>query len=229
MGQILRSNLHRSGRRKKMTQSQNIAIPQRQIANLSLYFLERHSLTKEEKVKSIVSVICLATICIFVCPAFAADQGTFMIVPISCNKTTGNAVASDVLAGKTFSNQYAVGVTGTLPNVGKQVITPTIFNQTITRGYHDGSGLVVGDSDLRNIYIVKNKDIYGVKGSLGVFWGCRTGTDSWNSTACGIDCIQFSGLGAVGCANLCNGIYNLIAASLPYNIGGFICGGNGGL
>lgn len=179
--------------------------------------------------KRIVFVIFLATVCIFTCSAFAADHGTFMIVPIGCNKTAGDAVASDVLAGKTFSSRYAVGVLGAMPNVGKQVITPKTFNQTITRGYHDGSGTVVGDGDLKNIYILKNRDIFGVTGSLGVFWGCRTGTDSWNSTLCGVDCIQLSALGAVGCTNLCNGIYNLIIASLPYNVGGFICGGKGGL
>ena len=179
--------------------------------------------------KKIVSAIFLVIIYIFACSAFAADHGTFMIVPIGCNMTTGDAVASDVLAGKTFSNKYAVGVPGVMPNVGKQVIMPTTSNQTITKGYHDGSGMVVGDSDLKNVYILRNRDIFGVKGSLGVFWGCRTGTDSWNSTACGIDCIQLSALGAVGCTNLCNGIYNLITAYLPYNVGGFICGGKGGL
>ena len=164
--------------------------------------------------KRIVSMIFLETICVFAFSAFAADHGSFMIVPIGCssNKITGNAVASDVLAGKTFSNNYVVGITGTMPNVGKQVVTPTTFNQVITHGYHDGSGVVVGDSDLRNIYILKNVDIFGVKGSLGVFWGCRTGTDSWNSTLCGVDCLQSSALGAVGCTNLCNGILLL---SLP--------------
>jgi hypothetical protein len=179
--------------------------------------------------KRIVSMIFLVTICIFVCSAFAADQSTFMIVPIGCNMTSGDAVASDVLMGKTFSNKYAVGVPGTMPNVGRQVITPTTFDQKITKGYHDGSGMVAGDGDLKNIYILKNRDIFGVKGSLGVFWGCRTGTDSWNSTLCGVDCIQSSALGAIGCTNLCNGIYNLVAASFPYNVGGFICGGKGGL
>ncbi|MBU0960371.1 MAG: hypothetical protein KKH60_02505, partial [Proteobacteria bacterium] len=157
-----------------------------------------------------VSLIFLITICIFACSAFANDQTTFMVVPVACNKTQGDAVAGDVLQGKTFSNKYAVGILGAMPNAGKQIVTPTTSNQTIARGYHDGSGMVVGDGDLKNLYILKNIDIYGVKGSLGVFWGCRLGTDSWNSTACGIDCIQFSALGAVGCTNFCNGISNLI-------------------
>ena len=218
-------------KRNETTKPQDSAKPQGQIANLRLYFLENYYLTKEGGVKRIVSMIFWVTICVFAFSAFAADQSTFMIVPIGCssNKITGDAVARDVLAGKTFSNNYVVGITGIMPNVGKQVVTPTTVNQTITHGYHDGSGAVVGDDDLKSIYILKNRDIFGVKGSLGVFWGCRTGTDSWNSTACGVDCIQSSALGAIGCTNLCNGIYNLIAASFPYNVGGFICGGKGGL
>ena len=187
------------------------------------------ALTKEGRVKRIVSIIILVTNFIFACSVFAADDGSFMIVPIGCNKNTGDAVASDVLVGKTFSNKYAVGISGIMPNVGRQVITPTTSNQTITRGYHDGSGMVVGDGDLKDNYIIKNVDIFGVKGNLGVFWGCRTGTDSWNSTLCSVDCITLSALGAVGCTNLCNGINNLLTVSLPYYVGGFICGGKGGL
>ncbi|MBU0665322.1 MAG: hypothetical protein KJ990_12370 [Proteobacteria bacterium] len=179
--------------------------------------------------KRSVSVIFLVTICIFACSVSADETIRVVVVPLGRGEATGNAVASDVLAGKTFSNQYAVGVHGTMPNIGKQVITPTTSNQTISKGYHDGSGMVVGDGDLKNIYILKNVDIFGVKGNLGLFWGCRTGTDSWSSTLCGVDCIQFSSLGAVGCTTLCNGIYNLLTVSLPYYVGGFICGGNGGL
>lgn len=171
----------------------------------------------------------LVAICILACSALAAETIRFVVVPLGGGEATGNAVASDVLAGKTFSNQYAVGIPGTMPNVGKQVIIPTTSSQTITKGYHDGSGMVVGDADLKNTYILKNVNIFGVTGNLGLFWGCRTGTDSWNSTLCGVDCITHSALGAVGCATLCNGINNLLTVSLPYYVGGFICGGNGGL
>ena len=170
-----------------------------------------------------------ATVLILAASAFAAEQSTFMIVPVNCNKSKGNAVASDVLQGKTFSNSNAVGIFGSMPNVGKRVITPTTFNRPIPRGYHNGSGWVTGDGDLQKTYILKNIDIFGVKGELGMFWGCRLGTDSWDSTACAVDCIQLSALDAVGCTNLCYGISNLINLYLPYNLGGFICGGNGGL
>lgn len=55
---------------------------------------------------------------------------------------TGNAVVVDVLATKTFSNATANGLTGTMPNIGKQDITPSAVEQSITLGYHDGTGVV---------------------------------------------------------------------------------------
>ncbi|MFH2124471.1 MAG: hypothetical protein ABIJ50_13440 [Pseudomonadota bacterium] len=179
--------------------------------------------------KGIVSIIILLTICIFTCSASVADTIRVVVVPLGGGKATGDAVAGDVLAGKTFSNQYAAGIPGIMPDIGKQVITPTTSDQTITKGYHDGSGMVAGDEDLRDLYIFKKVDIFGVQGSLGLFWGCRTGTEGWNSTLCGVDCITHSALGAVGCATLCNGINNLLTVSLPYYVAGFICGGHGGL
>lgn len=56
---------------------------------------------------------------------------------------TGDAVAADVLAGKTFSNANAVGVTGTMVNRG--AVSETIQpggSYTIPEGYHNGSGVV---------------------------------------------------------------------------------------
>lgn len=56
---------------------------------------------------------------------------------------TGDAVAADVLAGKTFSNANAVGLTGTMVNRGavSQTIQPG-SSYTIPEGYHNGSGTV---------------------------------------------------------------------------------------
>lgn len=58
---------------------------------------------------------------------------------------TGDAVAADVLAGKTFSNANAVGVTGTMVNRGavSGQATPS-QPYTIPEGYHNGSGTVTG-------------------------------------------------------------------------------------
>ena len=56
---------------------------------------------------------------------------------------TGDAVAADVLAGKTFSNANTVGVTGTMVNNG--AVSQTLSGRqsyTIPEGYHNGSGVV---------------------------------------------------------------------------------------
>ncbi|GAA0390606.1 phage tail protein [Paenibacillus motobuensis] len=81
-------------------------------------------------------------------------------------KATGNAAISDVLAGKTFSNVSASGLTGTMPNQGAKTITPGTANQTIAAGYHNGSGLVKGDPNLIADNLPKDKTIFGVTGVL---------------------------------------------------------------
>lgn len=60
---------------------------------------------------------------------------------------TGDAVASDVLTGKTFSNANEVGVSGTMPNNGavSGVATPS-QPYTIPAGYHNGSGIVTSSA-----------------------------------------------------------------------------------
>lgn len=56
-------------------------------------------------------------------------------------QTGGNAVASDVLSGKTFTNDTGVQ-TGSMVNRGAITITPSGNAQTIQQGYHNGSGTV---------------------------------------------------------------------------------------
>lgn len=78
----------------------------------------------------------------------------------------GDAEASHVLAGKTFSSKVAgIGVTGTMPNNGAVVITPGTSNITIPAGYHNGSGYVKGDANLIPDNIVEGKSIFGVTGT----------------------------------------------------------------
>lgn len=59
---------------------------------------------------------------------------------------TGDAVAADVLTGKTFSNASAVGIAGTMPNNGavSGQATPS-QPYTIPAGYHNGSGVVTAE------------------------------------------------------------------------------------
>lgn len=56
---------------------------------------------------------------------------------------TGDAVASDVLSGKTFSNAQSTGISGTMINNGAVSGTATPSQPyTIPAGYHNGSGVV---------------------------------------------------------------------------------------
>ncbi|MFS1511099.1 hypothetical protein VQL36_01485 [Chengkuizengella sp. SCS-71B] len=80
---------------------------------------------------------------------------------------TGDATAatSNILTGKTA---YVNGskITGTMPNRGNLVVTPSRSNQSISSGYHSGSGYVVGDADLTSANIRAGKNIFGVSGSF---------------------------------------------------------------
>lgn len=61
---------------------------------------------------------------------------------------TGDAVAADVLTGKTFSNANAVGIAGTMPNRGavSGQATPS-QPYTIPAGYHNGNGVVTAANE----------------------------------------------------------------------------------
>ena len=62
---------------------------------------------------------------------------------LSGGGATGDAIASDVLTGKTFSNAQASGISGTMPNNGAAsgVASPS-QPYTIPEGYHNGLGSV---------------------------------------------------------------------------------------
>ena len=90
-------------------------------------------------------------------------------------ESAGDAAAGDVLAGKTFSNNTAAGVSGTMPNNGTVNITPGTTDQTIAAGYHDGSGTVAGDADLGAANIKSGMDIFGVIGAYPLAGVEKTG------------------------------------------------------
>jgi hypothetical protein len=78
---------------------------------------------------------------------------------------SGNAQPSDVLSGKTFTNDSGEQ-TGTMPNRGAITITPGTFDQFIPAGYHNGNGKVLGDPDLISSNIKQGVNIFGVVGNL---------------------------------------------------------------
>ncbi len=89
------------------------------------------------------------------------------------------ASAADVLTGKTFWGLLTGGgwgtLAGTMTNVGPQSITPGTSAQTITQGYHDGTGAVAGDTDLAGENIKKDVVIFGVTGTYPLAGVAKTG------------------------------------------------------
>jgi hypothetical protein len=82
------------------------------------------------------------------------------------------ATAADVVTGKTFWGLGTGGSwgahTGSMTNVGAQNITPGTASQTITQGYHNGSGTVYGDANLSAGNIKSGVSIFGVSGNGNV-------------------------------------------------------------
>ena len=76
----------------------------------------------------------------------------------------GNAVAANVLSGKTFINSTGQTITGTMANNGTKTITPKASAQTLGAGYYD-KVTINGDADLVAANIVSGKNIFGVTGS----------------------------------------------------------------
>jgi hypothetical protein len=80
----------------------------------------------------------------------------------------GNAVESQVLSGVKFSNSDGQLRTGTMTNKGAVTITPGTADKAIPAGYHNGSGKVVGDADLKAGNIKKGVSIFDIVGTLDV-------------------------------------------------------------
>lgn len=78
---------------------------------------------------------------------------------------SGNAVASDLLSGKTATTD-AGDIVGTMVDRGAYNVTPGAASKTIPAGYHNGSGTVSGDADLIAANIKSGINIFGVNGNL---------------------------------------------------------------
>ncbi|MFF2794991.1 phage tail protein [Lysinibacillus xylanilyticus] len=61
-------------------------------------------------------------------------------------------------------------------NIGKQIITPSNVNQTITKGIHDGTGYVYGSPNLVASNVRKNVNLFGV---MGTWEGDLVGFDAY--------------------------------------------------
>lgn len=81
-------------------------------------------------------------------------------------EATGDAAASQVLTGQTFSNSSATGLTGTMPDNDAVNLTPGTTAKVIAAGYHSGLGTVAGDTDLVSGNIKSGVEIFGTTGTV---------------------------------------------------------------
>ncbi len=78
------------------------------------------------------------------------------------------AQASEVLSGKSYwslQEEPWGKQTGTMVNQGAQTYMPSVSDQPIAAGYHNGLGVVKGDADLLAKNLKASIDIFGVRGS----------------------------------------------------------------
>jgi hypothetical protein len=78
----------------------------------------------------------------------------------------GDAIASNVLSGKYFSNGTTSNVLGTMTDQAAKSYTPSNVAQTITAGYYNGSGTVATDVNLVASNIKSGVTIFGVTGNV---------------------------------------------------------------
>lgn len=93
------------------------------------------------KTKKILFITAALLIVVLVAPTFSIAD--FFVIPTNTGgNAEGDATATDVLAGKTFSNTNSIAITGTMENNGAITISPDSTAQVIPEGYHNGFGTV---------------------------------------------------------------------------------------
>ncbi len=121
------------------------------------------------------------------------------------NTSSGTATAGSLLSGTTAWVGGAE-VTGTMANVGAQNITPSTTSQTISPGYHSGTGTVAGDANLVTANIKSGVSIFGVSGDANVVntsSGTATAGSLLSGTTAWVDGAEITGaMPNVGAQNI---------------------------
>ncbi len=113
-----------------------------------------------------LTVLIITTLFVFsVVLGICFGQNRVVVIPLVENEATGNARSEDVLKDKTFSCDEGSGFVGTMPNIGTENIEPGENSQFISEGYHDGTGQVSGDDDLKAGNIREGAEVFGVLGT----------------------------------------------------------------
>ena len=101
---------------------------------------------------------------------------------VQFDKTSlGDATATDVMHGKTFTSENGLKITGTMPSKDAATFTPTTTDQTIDAGqYLSGVQTIQGDTNLIPENIASGVSIFGVTGTHegGIDTSDATATDT---------------------------------------------------
>ncbi|CAM3029784.1 hypothetical protein HP548_29420 [Paenibacillus taichungensis] len=82
-------------------------------------------------------------------------------------RATGNTTTADVIAGRTFSNLNANGLTGTIPDRGPGgIVTPGASDQTKAEGRYTTAITIKGEPNLIAGNLPKDKTFFGIAGLL---------------------------------------------------------------
>ena len=108
--------------------------------------------------------------------------------PLPGDTAADDAAAGNILSGLEAWTKAGSLLTGTMANVGQQIITPSTTNLTITAGYHDGTGYVVGDTDLVAGNIKSGINLFNVAGTLKSLLPDTGQTGCWDAAGTAITC-----------------------------------------
>lgn len=102
---------------------------------------------------------------------------TEQTIPAGYHNGSGKVPAVVFDASKVLTGTTIAGKTGTMPNRGKAIITPGTTNKPIVQGYHDGTGYVATDVNLKPENIKDGVSIFGVTGSFKMLIILAAGDD----------------------------------------------------
>jgi hypothetical protein len=89
---------------------------------------------------------------------------SFVVYGVKCLWATGS---DSVKSGETFyAGKKCLATLGTMPNRGSVTLTPSTTDQTIAKGYHDGTGKCSGDADIGAGAIQAGVNLWGTVGTF---------------------------------------------------------------
>ncbi len=136
-----------------------------------------------------ISISILSIVTVLLCNIYAIAADKVVVIPIIISSPTGDALASDVLEGKTFSSKDGAGIPGTMMNKGAGgTITPGALSQTLGAGYWSSQNDIQGDEDLKSTNIRYGVTIFNVEGRLKCDTGEVKKLANTNAVFCATDC-----------------------------------------